>query len=67
MHFVRSQIEARVCGMAAAMGEQEGWARITGLKELKGEVRPPCARGMPRHSVRSCARVPHRPFPFWRC
>jgi hypothetical protein len=41
VHFMRNQIESRVCGRAAAMGEEEGWARITGLKELKGEVRPP--------------------------
>ena len=52
VHYVRSQIEARVCGKAAQMGEQEGWARITALKELKGEVRPParCGRGS------ACAR-----------
>ena len=50
VHYVRSQIEARVCGKAAQMGEQEGWARITALKELKGEVRLParCGRGSAR-------------------
>ena len=45
LSFLRSQIEGRVCGKAAEMGEQEGWARITALKELKGEVRPPARRG----------------------
>ena len=52
IHFLRAQIEERVCGKQAAMGAQEGWARITALKELKGEVRLAPRSGR----VGACAR-----------
>ena len=63
LSFLRSQIEGRVCGKAAEMGEQEGWARITALKELKGEVRPParCGRGS------ACAARAGAAQGVWRC
>ncbi len=66
--WFKTQIEARLCGAEADMPAEEGWARITAVKELKGDVRaPPRARCASRAHARRRASTAALAHAALRC